>query len=360
MSGLLGKLSFGNCIRPCGRGLRLLLYVGFALWSILAVYYSNLPTHVLRAAAAILCACILVWIAWRIRPWRIARFALLAVYAAVVVWFLLIPPSNSRDWQPDVALLPFAEVNGALVTIHNIRNCDYRSEYDYTVRHYDKTFDLEKLRTVDFYVVYWGSPWIAHTMLSFGFEGGDYVCFSIETRKEKGESYSAVQGFFRRYELTYVVADERDLVRLRTNFRGEQVYLYRLNADVGVARSVLLAYLAEVNRLKDRPEWYNALTSNCTTNIRGHTKPYARNARFDWRVLINGCVDGMAYERGTLETSLPFKELKARSLINERAKAADGDAGFSSRIREGLPGVSCAAPPFQPPLVMTVSKTDQK
>ena len=144
----------------------------------------------------------------------------LAAFAVVLVWWLLMPPSNSRNWQPDVAVLPWADIQGNRVTIHNIRNCDYRSETDYTVRHYDKTFDLAKLKSVDLSLVYWGSPYIAHTMLSFGFEGDGYVCFSIETRKEIGEAYSTVKGFFRQYELTYVVADERDLIGLRTNYRG--------------------------------------------------------------------------------------------------------------------------------------------
>jgi hypothetical protein len=134
------------------------------------------------------------------------------------------------------------------------------------------------------------------------------------------------------------VGDERDLVRLRTNFRHEQVYLYHLNTQPEVARLVFLDYLNAVNRLKDRPEWYNALTSNCTTNIRGHTKPYAQNARFDWRILLNGRIDQLAYERKTLNQSLPFEELKQRSRINSRAEAADKDEAFSARIREGLPG----------------------
>jgi hypothetical protein len=303
----------------------------------MAIYYSNLRGAWLRSLAAVIFGLAALAVFVRVRPWWLARLIYLGACVAITVWFLLTPASNDRAWQPDVATLPFADMNGDRVTIHNIRNCDYRSETEYTVRHYDKTFELSGLRSVDLYVVYWGSPMIAHTMMSFGFKGGDYVCFSIETRKEKGETYSAIKGFFRQFELTYVVGDERDLVRLRTNFRGEQVYLYRLAADLTTARLVLLDYLGEVNRLKERPEWYNALTSNCTTNIRGHTKPYAKNARFDWRILLNGRVDQLAYERKTLDQSLPFEELKPRSLINDRGKSADLES-FSARIREGLPG----------------------
>ena len=264
----------------------------------------------------------------------------IGIFAVVIMWWLTIPPSNARDWQPDVAVLPYATFNGNEVTIHNIRNSDYRTETDYTVRHYDKTFDLAKLKSVDLSLVYWGSPYIAHTMMSFGFEGDGTICFSIETRKEIGEAYSTIKGFFRQYEITYVVADERDLIGLRTNYRvGEDVYLYRLNAPADLARNVFLSYLQEVNSLKEQPEWYNALTDNCTTSIRGHTAPYNPDARLDWRIIVNGFIDEMLYERKTVDTSMPFPELKKRSLINEKAKGMDKSPDFSQLIRVGLPGM---------------------
>jgi len=262
----------------------------------------------------------------------------LIAFAVVLGWWLLMPPSNSRNWQPDVAVLPWADIQGNRVTIHNIRNCDYRSETDYTVRHYDKTFDLDKLKSIDLFLVYWGSPYIAHTMLSFGFEGDDFVCFSVETRKEIGEAYSTIKGFFRQYELAYVVADERDLIGLRTNYRGERVYLYRLNESADIDRKVFLDYLRKVNSLKDRPEWYNALTDNCTTSIRSLKAPFNPDARLDWRIIVNGFIDEMLYERKAVDTSLPFLELKKRSLINKRAKGLDKSPDFSQLIRVGLPG----------------------
>ncbi len=309
-------------------------------WGGLAIYYSNLP-----ALARLVCAILFVLgslaVLLLVRPRRRAVTVFFAVFALVLLWWLAIPPSNDRDWQPDVAVLPHATINGDTVTIHNIRNCDYRSETDYTVRHYDKTLNLSSLRSVDLFLVYWGSPNIAHTMLSFGFGGNDYVCFSIETRKSRGQAYSAIKGFFKQYELTYVVADERDLVRVRTNYRNEDVYLYQLKAfPLERAKLVFLDYLRQVNSLKDRAEWYNALTSNCTTNIRGHTAPYNPNAKFDWRILLNGYVDEFVYEQGILDQSLPFAELKARSHINDRGRAADQDPEFSLRIREGLPSMS--------------------
>jgi len=309
-----------------------------AVWAVLAIYYSNLPDALRPAAAGVFAAVGLATLA----PGRWKRqriYSFLAAFACVLVWWLCIPPSNSRNWQPDVAVLPWAEISGNNVTLHNIRNCDYRSETDYTARHYDRTLDLDKMRSVDFFQVFWGSPLISHTMLSFGFEGGAYVCFSIETRKQAGEEYSALKGFFKQYELTYIIGDERDLVGLRTNYRGEDVYLYHLNASMELARQVFLDYLEEVNRLKDQPEWYNALTSNCTTNIRGHTAPYTPNARFDWRIIVNGYIDELLYQQGLLDRSLPLAELKKMSHINARARQAGTAAGFPQLIRLGLPGM---------------------
>ncbi|MBN2437809.1 MAG: DUF4105 domain-containing protein [Deltaproteobacteria bacterium] len=313
----------------------LLLMAG---WATLAILYSNLPGFLRPWIACIFGLGSLVALVGRYSNRR-TRLRFLVVFAVVLVWWLLMPPSNSQNWQPDVAVLPWADIQGSKVTIHNIRKCDYRSETDYTVRHYDKTFDLEKLKSVDLSLVYWGSPYIAHTMFSFGFEGEGFVCFSIETRKEVGEAYSTVKGFFRQYEMTYVIADERDLIGLRTNYRGEQVYLYRLDAPADLIRKVFLDYLREVNSLKERPEWYNALTDNCTTSIRGHTAPYNPDARFDWRIIISGLIDEMLYERKIVDTKLLFPELKERSLINERAKGLDKSPDFSRLIRAGLPGM---------------------
>jgi len=312
--------------------------LAMAGWGTLAILFSNLPAPLRPWVAALFGVGSLVALAGRYSSLQ-SRLGFLAAFAVVLVWWLFMPPSNNRNWQPDVAVLPWADIQGTRVTIHNIRNCDYRSETDYTVRHYDRTFDLAGLKSVDLVLVYWGFPYIAHTMLSFGFEDGGVVTFSVETRKEIGEEYSNFKGFFRQYELTYVVADERDLIGLRANYRGEQVYLYRLHESADLARRVFLDYLREVNSLKERPQWYNALTGNCTTSFRIGRAPYNPDARLDWRLIANGFIDEMLYESRAIDTSMPFPELKKRSLINERAKTVDKSPDFSKLIRVGLPGM---------------------
>jgi hypothetical protein len=316
-------------------GLVLLLVT---LWAVAALYFDVRVSWLrLPLAVSYSLAVLVVWILVK-RRW-LAMGLTIGGLALVLGWWFTLQPSNDRDWQPDVALLPYAEINGSKITVHNIRNCDYRSETDFDVRHYDKTFDLDRLRAADLFMVYWGSPHMAHTMVSFGFEGGDYLCFSIETRKEKGEGYSAVKGLFRQFELTYVVADERDVVRLRTNYRqGEEAYLYRLRGSSEQARRFFLDYVHRMNSLRQRPKWYSAVTDNCTTGIRTQ-RAAGERAPWDWRILINGHADTLLYERAAIATNLPLAALKERAHINQRARAADKDADFSTRIRKDVPGI---------------------
>jgi hypothetical protein len=306
------------------------------LWAAAALYIDVRISWLRVPLAAVYGLGILAAWIWIRRPWKMVVTTV--GFLLVLAWWFSLQPSNNRDWLPDSMVLPFAEITGNQINIHNIRNCDYRTETDYDVHYYDKNFDLDQLRTVDLYLVTWDSPDIAHTMVSFGFTTGDHVCFSIETRKEKGEDYSALKGFFRQFELTYVVADERDVIRLRTNYRkGEEVCLYRLQATPAQAQKLFLDYLRRVNELHDHAEWYNALTDNCTTAIRTQRAATDR-APWDWRMLLNGHLDELLYERGAIVTNLPFAELKKMSNINARAKRADRSADFSEQIRQNLPG----------------------
>jgi len=323
-----------------------LVLIGTAGWGALAISYSGPEGSPLRLAAAVLfgsCSLAALAALWN-RRWRwraLAGYALL--FAALVAWWSTICPSNDRVWQTDVAVLPYADITGDLVTVHHIRNFDYRSETDYTPAYYDKTFDLRKLNGVDLIAVYWMGPAIAHTFLSYDFGGGDHLAVSIETRKERGEDYSTIKGFFKQYELYYVVADERDVIRLRTTFRRnppEEVYLYRIRGPVENGRRLFLEYMDRINALKSQPEFYNTLTTNCTTTIWQNSRINPGHPPFSWKILLSGYVPRYLYETDRLDTSLPFAELQKRSLINPRAQAADNSPDFSRLIREGLPGFS--------------------
>jgi len=308
-----------------------------ALWACAALWIDGPTSRVIAGALIAGFAVGSIGLLGWVRPLRRGLAAASLLFGVVLFWWLSLEPSNDRDWEPSVAHPAVAAIEGDRLTITNVRDFDYRSEHDFTERWEERTYDLSKLRGVDFFLSYWGSPWIAHTIMSWDFEDGQHLAISIETRKEMGESYSALLGFFRQFELYYVVADERDVVRLRTNHRAEDVYLYRLNMPPETARAVLLDYLRVINQLDERPRWYNALTHNCTTTIRRHIQHVAPGNPWNWRILVNGKIDELGYMRGTITNSIPFAELRQKSAISERAKAADRDPAFSERIRAGMP-----------------------
>ena len=311
--------------------------ISCAAWAISALYF-DFAFGSPRAPAAIGFAVLLIgavlWV-----PGKLLKLA--AVFggsALVACWWLQLQPTNDRPWQPDVAQLAWAEIEGDEVTVHNVRNFDYRTETDFTQRWETRTVRLSQITGMDLAIMHWGSPWIAHPIVSFRFADALPLCFSIETRKTIGQRYSALRGLYRQYTLIYVVADERDAIRLRSNYRqDEQVYLYQTKVPPERARTHFLEYLHTTNALRDHARWYNAVTSNCTTNI--HTQRSLRERMpWDWRLLLNGKADEMLYERRNIATAgLSFAQLKQRSLINQRARAADQDPEFSRLIRVGLP-----------------------
>jgi hypothetical protein len=270
--------------------------------------------------------------------------AVFGAFVMVLAWWFTLQPSNERRWQPDVDRTGWAEINGDEVTLHNVRNCDYRTETDYTSSWETRTVRLPQLTHADLAITYWGSPWIAHPIVSFQFADAPPICFSIEARKEIGESYSTIGGFYRQYELIYVMADERDVLRLRTNYRpGEDVFLYRTAMTRANLRERFMEYLTSLNQLHERPRWYNAATTNCTTSIRTQHAEDAR-APWDWRILLNGKIDEMLFERRAFVTDgLDFARLKKQALINPVAQAAGDAPDFSRRIREGRAGFSADA-----------------
>jgi hypothetical protein len=310
-----------------------LLLLGATAWAVGALYFDS-PFTSLRKPLALLYGVAMLGTLVFLRK-RGRGMAIVAIcFAVVLAWWLTLKPRQDRDWKPELAVLAYATTEGERVTVHNVRNCDYRTETDFTPRYETRSYDLQKLRGLDLFVTYWGSPAIAHPIVSFDFAENGRVCFSIETRSQRGQSYSAIGGLYRQFEQIYVVADERDVIRLRSNFRtGEEVYLYRFKAEPASVRAAFLEYLGTLNELHERPHWYNALTSNCTTAIR-QQRAASDRAPWDWRMLANGYADEMLYERGAIESlSLPFAELKRRSHINARARAENDAPDFSERVR---------------------------
>ncbi len=315
-----------------------LVLLACTAWAVAALYF-DLSFGNANLVAAIIYVALVAGLVIFVPGARLKWLGCLACFALVLGWWLTLEPSNDRPWQQDVAKTAWAEVDGDRVTVHDVRNFDYRTEEDYTPHWETRSYDLRDMRGADIFITFWGSPWIAHPIVSFQFGDKDHLAISVEVRKVVGQGYSAVRGFFRQYELIYILGDERDLIRLRSNYRqGEEVYLYHTRATPEAAREIFLDYLRSVNDLHAKPAFYNALTSNCTTNIRLHVQSASPLAPWDWRLLLNGKSDEYAYDHGRFAGDLPFEQLKERAHINEAARAADASEDFSTLIRAGRPG----------------------
>jgi hypothetical protein len=331
ISGMASSI-LGWLVAAIGFLCRLLL----AAWATLAIYYSNLPTAGLRLGFAAAFAAFAVWALWISRQRR-RPIVFLAVFLGVVGWWLSISPSHDREWRPEVAVMPRAFIDGDRVRLTGVRNFDYRTRNDFTVRHEEREVQLSHLVAIDFYVSYFMEGPVGHTFLSFIFDNAPPLSISIETRPEVGEGFAPIASMFKQFELIYVVGSERDLVGVRTNHRLEPTYLYRLNTPAENVRRLLLIYLARINELADRPEFYHLLSNSCTINIVRYANAAGRVGQLDLRHLLNGLIDSYLYRSGRIDTSLPFDELRRRSLINDAARAADGAPDFSERIRAMLP-----------------------
>ncbi len=338
-------LRLGRLVPRFGVSLALAIAI---LWAAAALWIDGPESPVLAGTLAgglvLIAGLAAVWV----RPWWRAVVAVVAPFAIVLAWWLTLAPSNERDWLPDVARLPTATIDGSMLTIRNVRNFAYRGDQAFTERWETRTYDLDTLVGVDLFISFWGPTLYGHTIASWEFADGRHLAVSIETRKEKGEEYSAVKGFFRQYELYYVVADERDLIGLRTNHLGETVYLYRIGGSPTKGRELLLDYVKEMNAIAEQPRWYNALTQNCTTTIWHHTKAVGSGPPLDWRLLANGYLVELSYERGTVNTSIGLDELKRRSDITARARSVGDGEDFSEAIREGLPPRPLPGAPTDP------------
>ena len=316
--------------------------VVLTIWTAAALFYDS-PFPALRAPAAITYLIVIVAALLLLRRNHLGLLAAYAGFVLVALWWFTLKPSNNRTWQPDDAQTAWADINGDEVTIHNVRNCDYVTEKNYTCKWETRTYNLSNLRGADIFITWWGPTLIAHPIVSFDFGEQGHVPMSIETRDEVGQSYSAIRGFYRQYTLIYIVSDERDVVRLRTNFRkDEEVYIFRTTVKPPLVQKVFLDYIQRVNELHAHPEWYNALTNNCTTNIDvSASQAQGKRTVWDWRVLLNGKMDEMMYEHGRLVTGgLSLPALKAQAHINAAGLAADDSPEWSKLIRLGRVGFS--------------------
>lgn len=318
-------------------------YFMLIVWASLAIYYSNIPSPIIRLTFAILFFVFAVYALWIGGSQKWHR-SLLVVFIGIFIWYAMIPASNYRPWRQEVELPPQVLGDGDHLRLLNYRNFVYRSRDDFDVRYEERDIDVARIVSLDLFVSYWQLGPVAHTFMSFNFDDGSPpVCISIETRPEIGESFDPLASLFKQFELIYVMGDERDIVRVRTDHRDENVFLYRIRARPDAVRAMFKIYVQRINRLAERPEWYHLLSNSCTINVIRYSRTVGGpHRRFSISHFLNGFIDAYLYTLGVLDTTHGFDELRKRSHINEAAQSAGDSDDFSALIRRGLPGVDFA------------------
>ena len=308
-------------------------------WSALAVWFRAPAPEWLRSALAGALALLALGAAFFLlfrRRWRPAAL-FVAAFAVTLAWWSGIAPPASANFAADVARQTTGKLDGDLLTLTDIRDFDWRSDADFTERWTARTYDLKKLRTLDLFLSYWAGPEMAHVIISFGFEDGEQIAWSIEVKRRKGGEFSPLADLFKNNPLAVVAASERDVVRVRSNVRGEDVQLYRLDVYPETMRALLLQYMRDANALAATPQFYNSLTTNCTTTVARLVKAIGKPVPLDWRLVVNGYLPDYLYENDALTKKVSLAELRKASHIAERAKAANDAPDFSQRIRAGVP-----------------------
>jgi hypothetical protein len=311
-----------------------LVIIPTTIWIALAIHYharrpwcrcllSFVPLAVVGTSL-----CLLPLVPWALGVW----FGLLVIALA---WWFTLKPRSDRDWAVGMKVLPRVEIVGDQLHVRNFRNSHYTDSGTPTPRYEERTYELSRLTSIDYFLSHWSGPMMAHTLVSFGFDDGQFLCVSVEARRQQWQSYSPLWGLFRAYELMFVLGDERDIVRLRTNIRREQVYMYRVRLTPQNLKRLLLDYIDRIEKLAVRPDWYHSIRSNCTTNLF-----YNRHAEVPWwmkpNIFLNGLSARAMYRLGFLDNSVQFHELQSRCAIRERAIAAGDAEDFSQQIRKQI------------------------
>ena len=331
-----GRRAAGALLRAF---ISVLVIAPISAWSALALWFRLPAPGGFRAAAAILFALLglatIVALFFRRGLIGLAVFAV--VFAGLLAWWSTIRPPLDGDWAPDVARQTTGEIKGDVLTLSDVRDFDWRTDHDFTEKWSKRSYDLSKLKTLDLFLAYWAGPEMAHVIMSFGFEDGDHIAWSVEVRREKSGEFSPIADAFKNHTLVYLATTERDSVRLRTNVRGEDVRLYRLNTPPEQARALLQEYVAESTGLAEQPKFYNSITANCATVVFKLVRAAGSTLPFDWRLVVNGFLPGYLYDHQAVVTTMPLSELMERARISRQAKAADQSPDFSRLIRVGVP-----------------------
>lgn len=324
--------------RILGRGVQLLVAAATVAWVASALHFQiALPARLALYAGLAGLGVAILW--WTVQGrWGRVRAAVLGLVAVSALWWGSLAPRDDRSWRPEVARGVTAEISGRTATLRNVRDFDWITEEAAAERWVTRRVDLDAVTSVDLFLSVWDSPDIAHTLVSFGFADGQHIVFSSEIRKEAGEEFSSLGGFFRKFELVLIAAEERDIIRLRTDVRKEQVSVYPITLDPAARRVLFLSFLDLGNDLARAPRWYNTLTANCTTVPYELARHLSDRVVLDPRVILSGRLPGYLHELGVLRPDLPLPAILARARLGPLGPAIPDGAAFSRRLRSNWSG----------------------
>lgn len=328
-------------LRTLSLSLITLIMLTSSVWALLAICYQGsggVPGKVLWCGLWLLALCGCAYWLWAGQPWWYAVAGYVLMFGALLIWWSGIKPSLDRAWADDLAEVTTGEIERNRVRLHNVRNFEWRSTTDYDIRWESRDYDLRRLQSVDMITSFWGLESIAHVLVSFGFSDGEHVAFSVEIRRESHESFSELGGFFKQFELSIIASDERDVVRVRSNVRNEDLWLYRINLSPADARELFRSFVVQANQLAEHPRFYHTVTGNCTTIVFSMMKHIVEGLPLDYRLLLTGYLPAYVHEVGGMTPGVELEELQRRGRITDKARAAGDDPAFSSLIRRGVPG----------------------
>ncbi|MCP4177314.1 MAG: DUF4105 domain-containing protein [bacterium] len=315
--------------------LLILIYV----WCIPAVYFMSMRAEGFYLILTFGFAVLLPFLFFCLYKKKYKIYILYGLCLIVIIFFTHMIPFDNKNWIDSVAVMPSVSFDKNLVSVRNIRNFDYETEFIYKIDYYNKTFDINSIKSVDYILSYWDDNiYIAHTLLRFGFDNGSHICVSVETRLEKGEPQSGLRGLYNQYELIYILADESDILMLRTNYRKEKVYVFPFKGTKEDMERLFWAVMKKVQHLEHKPEFYNTLKENCLTSLTNELRKIKdRKILFDYRYILNGQSDKLGYERGLFTTNeMNFKEFKKKHYINQYISDKTDKNNYSQVIRDGM------------------------
>jgi hypothetical protein len=261
----------------------------------------------------------------------------------LVYVFVLLKPSNDRQWDVGFEKLSNISREGDRVTIKNFRdftfvkgkrtNTDYK-EVQVNIKDIQRVWFMYEPFKVPPFTSFGG---IAHTYFTFDFKNHEPLVVSVEARREEGETYSSYTGAFNKFELQYIWGSETDFDKQRAFSNGEGLYMFPLQLSTGSAKNLFLQMVNTSITLGNHPRFYNTLTSNCTNELAKNANAIkAGSVPLDKAWIFPGYSDEFLYRLKLIPSDKPLEQIRQKYEVSKKMRELDSDPEFSEDIRKYL------------------------